>query len=556
MRRVRIILLAAIIFLLSACSGYNGYEADDSQGIFQKHAVAENGVKDSGPVKGGVLNLFSTKPDTLNPLLTRNVYVKDFLGLIFEGLFRLNRDQKPVPVLADNWEVTDDGLVWTIQTKDGVLWHDGMPLTAHDVHFTLEAIQNGGTNSIYKKNVENIAAFTVIDRKTLRIFLKEPDSFFLERLTFPILPGHYFMGEDVKSLDSEKNMSPLGTGPYKYVSGGGTDQIKLVANEKWWNSENEENPELSLPYIQEIDIKVYDSEKDALSAFQTGEIDVMPVQTGGFVKYSRRSDINIIKYTDTNYEFIAMNLENPVLGNKAVRQAIACSIDKTALINEVIPGEAVATDIPIIPYTWLNNTNVLSYTPNKALAREILAKAGWVEENGIFCKRIEGKKRYLKFELMVNKYNKTRSSIAQEISKQLKDVGIEISVLSLDWEEEMNKVSSGKFDMALMGYRVASVPDVSFAYASVEAAAGFNVSRYKNQLVDIYLGQIKKEMDPDSKKALFLNMKNIIIDEVPHIGLYFYNSAVLYSKRIKGEISPYVWNRYDDIVRWYIPEKL
>ena len=554
MRRKKIILiLSALLFISSACTSHNDYSSNDALNLFQKASVAGNGVKDSGPANGGELNLFSTRPDTLNPLLTKNVYVKDFLGLIYESLFKLDRDQKAVPVLAEEWEVSDDGLIWTFKIRSDVQWHDGMPLTADDIIFTIKTLQNGNIDSVYKSNVKNIAAYAIVSRNTFSVFLNEPDSFLKERLTFPILPSHYFIGENIEILNSEKNMTPMGTGPYCYSSGSGTNNIKLISNGKWWNSEDREKPELSLPYITDINIRIFDSERDAIDSFHQGEIDVMPVSTGNFAKYSRRTDINFQKYTGNEYEFIAINLKDPVLSDKTVRKAIAMAIDKNALIDEIIPGEAIAADIPIIPNTWLNDSSLFSYTTDREKARDLLVQNGWKEESGVMHKNIDGKRKYLQLELLVNNYNDTRMEVVMKISEQLKEIGVDVSLVYLDWEEVMDKVRKGEFHLAFMGCRVSSIPDISFAYASEEAYNGFNVSGYSNPLVDMYLKRIRKEKDDEAKKALYMRIRNIVSEDVPYIGLYFYNDSVLYSKRIKGEVSPYLWDKYNNIVKWYIP---
>lgn len=539
----------------SSYNNYNGNNQNNIESIGAKDSINEDEIMDSGPVKGGTLKLFSTRPDTLNPILTRNVFVQDFTNLIYEGLFKLNREQQAVPVLADKWEVSEDGLIWTFHIRDNVYWHDSMPLTADDVNFTIETIQNNKVNSIYKKNIQNIAVFTVVNKSTFRIFLKKPDSFTKELMTFPIIPKHYFAGSDITRLNSKENMEPVGTGPYKYISGSGTDVIILEANENWWNSDNNENVELRLPYISTINIKIYNNEKDAIAAFQTSDIDVVPVQTGDFIKYTGRSDLLIRKYPGKNYEFIAFNLNNAVLADKTVRQAIALAIDRVKIINEVLPGDAVVSDIPVIPNTWLNDTNITAYIPDKRKARKLLENNGWNEDSkGILYKHEKGVRHTLKFELMINNYNQTREDVAKNVSEQLKEIGIELAIKKVNWEDEQKLLKSKKFDMVLIGYRIASIPDVSFAYSSIDAVAGFNVSGYSNPSVDFFLDQIRLTSDEQEKKSLFASMKKVIADEVPYIGLYFYNKAVLYNKRIRGELSPHVWDKYNDLARWYIPK--
>jgi peptide/nickel transport system substrate-binding protein len=109
-------------------------------------------IMDKGPVRGGNLRLFSTVPDTLNPILTKNLYVKDFSELIFESMTKLDKSQKPIPVLADKWEVSQDGLTWVFYLRNDVVWQDGTPFTAEDVEFTLKNILDPKVDTIYKKN--------------------------------------------------------------------------------------------------------------------------------------------------------------------------------------------------------------------------------------------------------------------------------------------------------------------------------------------------------------------------------------------------------------------
>ena len=254
MRRIFIILLIIIMSMIiciemTSCAMTGSNVNDDQTGNVLGPDIT---VKDTGPVKGGVIKIFSTVPDTLNPLLTQNSYVKDFTSLIFEGLVKIDRDQKVIPVLAKSWEVSDDGLIWTFYLRNNVYWHNGMPFTADDVKFTFDTIQNSSIASIYKENLKNISVYTAVDRTTFRIFLKKQNSFTADLLNFPIISRDYYLGENITNLESKNNMRPIGTGPYKYVSKKGSSII-LTANSKWWNSQGSGNgSSTQLPYISEI----------------------------------------------------------------------------------------------------------------------------------------------------------------------------------------------------------------------------------------------------------------------------------------------------------------
>ncbi len=557
------VLLTIMLFtactVLTSCSTAVKYQDGQEQNINMNIYISDN-VIDRGVTRGGTLNLFTTRPDTFNPVYTKNAFVQSFSGLVFESLVKLQKNQKPLPVLADKWSVSQDGLVWTFHIRDDVRWHDGMPLTAEDVEFTVNEILNGKNGSVYKGNLQGVKSFGAIDRNNFRIVIGKPNSFQAELMTFPIIPRHYF--EKYEDGNAPSGTLPPGTGPYRFASVE-EDKIHLVANDDWWNALSKAEDSLKPPYIANIDINIYESPEDALNAFNIREIDVAFIDFADLERYRGSVHSSLKTYTSRDFEFIAFNTVDNVLSDKAVRQAIAYSIDRNKIINSILPGRGIVSEIPVLPDSWLNDTNVYSYEVDLVKAREILSQNGWNEDKGKWSKRINGRREYLSFELLVNDENVSRKSVAEEIARQLKDIGIEVTVVSLKWDEMFEKIEAGEYDMALMGCTVPQIPDISFLYAtpyfSFTPSEGYsgarNISGYNNQKVDDYIRKIFSEADNDRKKALFINMKGIITEDVPYLGLYFLNNAVMYRKTIRGSIEPYIWDRYNEITQWYITEE-
>ena len=168
----------------------------------------------------------------------------------------------------------------------------------------------------------------------------------------------------------------MGTGPYKFVSSDGKTLIKLKLNENWWKAAD--NKEELLPYIEDIDVVLNRNSKDAINDFQDEKVDLTYLKNSDFSKFSGRNDIYLKKFPSNNYEYISLNLKNPILSDKAVRQAMAYAIDKVKLIDKIIPGEAIAADLPVIPDTWLYESNalhILQYKECKILSFQ----NGWKE---------------------------------------------------------------------------------------------------------------------------------------------------------------------------------
>jgi peptide/nickel transport system substrate-binding protein len=546
-------------FCLTSCNDLNEYNQIKLEQTNYGSDDSKYETIDKGPVKGGVLKIFSTPPDTLNPVLTNNIHVNYFSQLIYESLVKLDGSQQPVPVLSDRWETSKDGKVWTFHIRDSVVWHDGKPFTAEDVEYTVNTILNFGTKSIYKKNLQNIASFAAVDSSNFRINLVKPNSFTAEMMTFPIIPKHYFA--DNTQDGAAHFINPIGTGPYKFESFEAGNHIRLTANEKWWNSKNGIDDYPDLPYINKIHVNIYKNTSDALKAFQTRDVDVVRIDDIDYDKYNIRSDLIIKKYVARDFEFLAFNLSNPILADKAVRRAIAYGIDRESLVKELLYGKVVLSDLPIIPGSWLNNIDsaLRPFDPEKA--KKLLDESGWREINSELYKTINGRKVLLELDLLVNDDNGIRTKVADRISEQLREIGIVLNVKAVSWEQEMSLIKAHKYDIAFLGCRLPSIPDISYLYSDsyIEPIMTegdekvVNIAGYHNTNVAGYIEKIFTEIDKDHKKALFFNMKQIIDDDIPYVGMYFYNNAVIYNKRIRGNLSPYTWDCFYNVIEWYLP---
>lgn len=548
----QLIIIVFIASMFSSCNYYDGIK--ENQTNHSSYLRIED-IIDKGPVNGGTINISSSEPDTLNPLLTENTNVQSFLNLIFESLIKLDRNQKPIPCLCESWEITNNNLEWILRIRKNVLWHDGTPLTANDISYTFDIIKSDLAGSIYKKNLDNVISYEIIDNYTFKISLKKRDSFTAEMLTFPIIQKKHYgsLGE----LKTAGNITPVGTGPYIFNSFKNGEYLKLVSNENWWNREKANN-NISSPYITNININFFENNAEKLSNFQSNNVDIITSSHDIWYKYKGSTDIKIKKYIGRDYEFLSLNLANPVLKYDSVRKSISLSIDRIDIMESILPGRIIPSEIPLIPGTWLNNKTTFEHAqPDRAV--EILEEDGWELSDGYRCKYINGRKMSLSFKLIVNKDNNIRLKVAEIIKEQLKKTGIIIEIIRVDWSEEMKLLKEKKYDIALLGLKINNKPDLSYMYSSSSILKNhntvYNVSGYKNAAVDRYLLKILNEDNLSLKKAFFLNMKQIILDDVPYIGLYFYYDALLIKKKIRGIVEPYVWNRLFDITKWYIPEE-
>lgn len=543
---IRLILIGLFIFLLgSSCSNINLNGNSDGQNNEESEISRdESDIIDRGPVKGGILQLFSTYPDTLDPVLTKNTYIQKYAGLVYESMVKLGKDQQAVPWVADDWSVSDDGYTWTFHIREGVNWQDGFPLTAWDVGFTIDTIMSSESDSIYKYNVSNIESYKISDDNTIVITLKKPNSFTAELMTFPIVPKRFFTKSNMN--DAYKTKFPPGTGPYSISSYEEETGIVLKASRSWWYKKVSGNQDI--PYISEIQIKFFKFSAEKLNVFQMGIVDAVKIDSQHLGKYVYKPDIVIKKYVSNKFDFLVLNMSNVYLKNKDVRRAIASAVNRNEIIQSILGGNAVPSDLPIIPGSW-----IYSYTENdqgNELQDKSRERAGAVSSYGINAR----------LEILVNQENETRVKVAEKISEQLKSIGINCVVKKAEWKEVLNLVRRNKYDIALLGCTVPSIPDISYLYSSwylpyhvtSTDSVTYNIAGFNNMQINEYINRMFAENNTETRKKLLSDIKGIIDDEVPYIGLYFYCDAMLYDNGVRGNLDPYTWNEYNNVAEWYI----
>ncbi len=536
-------ILLIIIFLLSSCSYKPEVKNPD---ILEDRPIRE-GVIDEGDkiVKGGILKLQSTKPDTFNPLLTNNnMGNAQILGLMFEGLLAYNDDFTLKPLLAERWDISSDGKVWTFHLKQNVRWHDNAPFTAEDVNYSMRLIMNNKYNSIYKFNTQYISSFSIIDKYTFRVVLNRSYSNFLNIMTFPIIAKHQFEGKE--DMADNMDFKPIGTGPYKFSEFSSAKEINLTVNTEWWNE--------NTPYIDTIIVKILPDAETVIHSFDAKEVDVVPTKEIDWDKYNAKKNIEIKEFMTNQYEFIAINFRNKVLQDLAVRKAMAYAIDKEKIIKEILLGHAYKTDVPLNTKSWLYRDEYELYNYNIEKAKKILEDGGWIDVNncGILEKQVDGIKTQLSFKILTNDDNQLRVNVLRNIANQLRAIGMNVIDENVEWSTIKSALEGKNFDAILTGIDLYPNSEMAFAFHSSEIRNGQNYISYNDLLMDNLIEAAIGAVDNQEKIQAYKNLQNHIIDQLPYISLYFTSSAILYNSKLKGSISPTFFNIYEGIENWYM----
>lgn len=562
-KRTTVVVLFLILILLTSCNIVENISQTEDASLDESFDSSE-----FEPEYGGHIILPITKINSLNPLTVNNESYFYFSKLIFESLFDFDKNFNVIKELAEDYTFKSDNVV-SIRLKDNVYWHDGEKLRAEDVAFTINTIKYANNETAYKKmwkefvgdysysNLNRIVDAKVIDDLTIEIWFDNGVGNKLEILTFPIIPRHKFVdgAENVQAYQkalNEENYIPVGTGPYKFVSFQKSKSIELVYNEDYRKGR---------PYIEKITGKILRDKDLVLTAFEAGQVDIALSTGFDWDKFNENTSVRIIEFVSQGCEFLGFNFRKEFFNKYGaeLRKAIAYGIDRQAIIESVFFGHATQSDLPIHPDSWVLSGSSNIYGFNMDKARQELEKLGWEDRDlDGYYEDEDGKDITLR--LITNSYNPLRHKTADLIVENLNQLGIHVvkdypdnipdnlteKDIAEQWNNVKEKVSKGDFDIALLGWNLSPVPDLTFAFPYIG---------YNNDVMNEALAQLNSSNEEGKLKA-HERVQSIILQDLPYISLFFKNQALLINNKIRGNIDPTFYDIYRNIEEWYIPKNL
>ena len=506
------------------------------------------------PVGGGTfVEGVIGQPKYLNPILSQsNPVDQDISALVFSGLTRVMDDGTVVPDLAEKWDVSQNGMTYTFQLRKDVKWHDGMPVVADDVVYTVKAIQdpNYPGNPAVADLWKNIAVEKMPNNR-VQFVLSDAYAPFLENTTLGLLPSHLLGGVSSKKLPESKfNVAPIGTGRYK-VTEASLREVVLDVNGDYYGEK---------PLLDKLRFRFYPDSKAALNALRVDEVEgVGYLGPGDVSRLSADRTLNLYSAPEfSKVTLLILNTKTPVFAEKAVRQALAYAIDRQKLIDVAAGGQAVRSDSPVLPVSWAYNREVkkYDYRPDEAIA--LLEGAGWrdVDGDGI---REKGNQK-LTFVLLTND-KAQRVTTAQEISRQLEGVGFKIDVQATGWTGFVEDFLVPRNFHAVLAEQWSpnSDPDsYQFWHSSQAKPGGLNFAMWTNRLADELLENARRTTNIADRAKSYRDFQTLFADEAPGILLYFpvFNYAV--DKNVKGVRLGTLTDpsrRFDHISEWYARSK-
>ncbi len=502
---------------------------------------------EQSPVAGDTIVVGSIgDASNLLPALASDSSSFDIIGLVYSGLVRYDKDLKIEGDLASSWDISPDGLQITFHLRPGVKWHDGADFTAADVEYTWRVMTDPKTPTAYGEDFRQVRKLEVLDPLTVRVTYGEIFAPALISWSFSVMPRHLLQGQDITA--SPLARAPVGTGPYRFKEWRPGEKIVLEAYDGYWEGR---------PYIDRYLYRIIPDSATMFLELSAGNLDEMGLDP---VQYTRQTGTDFFaknyrkyRYLADSYSYLGFNLKLPLFQDRRVRQAISHAVNKQEIIDIVLLGLGQEATGPYKPGTWAYNDEVRRYPFDQARAAALLAEAGWNARgpDGVLVK--EGKR--LAFTLMTNQGNKTRAKAAEVVQKNLKAVGIDVSIRIVEWAAFLKEfVNPKKFDAVILGWTIPRDPDAfDVWHSSKTGPAELNHVSFRNAEADALIEKGRRTFDQEQRRQAYRRFQEILAEEQPYVFLYVPDALPIVAARFRG-IEPAAAGISHNFTKWWVPK--
>lgn len=504
-----------------------------------------------GRPNGGVLNYGEYgRPATLDPITSNEMISMRISELLFNGLVGINERQDVVPELAQSWDISKDGRVFTFNLRKDVTWHPKpgeapKPFTANDVVFTYNIMMNPKTITPLKVRFEFIEKVEKIDDYKVRFTLKRPVLNALAKFSFKIIPRHGPKNPLYLTRDDPFVQHPIGTGPYMLKNITADGEIVMVANDRYFKGR---------PHIDEFVAKPFADQNILTQALTFNAIDmIILVNPRSIAEIQGDKRFILQPYNALSYSFFGYNLRNPLLADKRVRQAFGYALNRQEMLSSFFNNQGTIISGPFAPGSWAYNLDVkpLPYDPKKAIA--LLNEAGFkLGADGIMQK--DGKKLELTLLVPIEKESEAVKRVVLAFQNYLKNVGVAVKVEFKEWQAWKEDVfAEHNFDIMFASWVFDDSADISSLFHSAEIGPWKNnFGAYSNPEVDSLIVESKLTLDYEKRRTINRKLHALLADEAPYTFLWTLTNYSAYNKKIHHVgIQPYKFFSYAD--EWFIP---
>ena len=439
-----------------------------------------------------------------DPMIYSDVYSGYVGSHVYDGLVKYDENLKPVPWLADSWDISPDGKTYTFHLHKGVKFHDGTDFNAQAMKFSMDRIRGNKASIGYSDCGDNIVLNTeAVDDLTFRLTLADPYAPFLTKLISRC--GYAVSPAAVQKLgDDEFGLHPVGTGPFKFLEWKKDDHFTVVKNENYWRMGADGKP---LPYLDKVNWRVMTDSNGRLQALLNQEIDILLDAAEKDVATIKSSpDLAVAQTPWFGYTGFVLNVSKPPFNNKALAQALAYATDRDEFIRVIQEGLRPRADYGTIPPTlsWAVDQSYVPYKYDLAKAKQLLAEAGY--PNGGFS-----------FTLLADTSDPESQRQVELLQSQYKKVGIDMKIEAAPFNDVLlPRTKKGDFEASRTTVTGGIDPD-TWIYSTFHTDGNLNRSHFSDPQIDKLGEDGRKEQDLNKRGEIYKQAEKLIMDRSPWI---------------------------------------
>lgn len=518
---------AALTGLLTACgdddddqNGDVAAEADDEDEDVDEDESSdgddesdEDSDSDEASSGGELTIALATDPQTLDPHRNSASSNTIFMHALFDHLLERSPDGTLYPGLATDWEVADDGVTWTLNLRDDVIFHDGTPFNAEAAVYSFERIVDPETRSEYAVfQLGPYESSTAVDEYTLELVMSEPYGL------LPVSLATYGMAmvspEAAEEAGEEFAQQPVGSGPFVFEEMVQQSHTVFVRNPdyNWGSSINEvEGP----APLEQVTFQTIPEDGTRAAALFSGEVGMAEISGVDFSDFEADDAYRTQKVLTEGYPpaGLFINVDRYPTDDLLVRQALAFGVDRHDVNNIVYDGHAEDADSVMSPFSWAYDPESALYEYDPERAGELLDEAGWVMgDNGVREK--DGEELHI-----VHLALTSVRSVAEVVQSQLSEIGVDVELLVQDNPAQQQSGQEGIHNLVWTQWSGVDPGDLWKIYKSSEIGSGWNFAHYNNPELDELFDQGAAENDEEARKEIYSRIQMILMEDATFIPL-------------------------------------
>ena len=499
------------------------------------------------PADGDLLIIGTTADvDALNPVISTSLSGSEVHGQIFWPLAQSNPDFLTFrPALADSWEFSPDSLSITFHINPGTAWHDGRPLRAEDVVWSVGICKDEQVAWSAIRWMDRIREVTAVDSLTVRFdFTQRYPYQLLDAVVCRPLPKHLLEKVGPAGMrNAEFNSRPVGNGPFKFKSWTAQQSVEIAANESFFKGR---------PHLNGVVWRIIPDWTALITQLVNGDLDLATgIQPQYYEQLKADPDLEIYASPGRRYVYIAWNLRDPLFAERDVRRALTMAIDRQAIIDALLYGQGQVLAGPFLDILWAYDPGLEPLPHDLEEARRLLAQTGWRDSDG--DGELDKDGRPFRFDVITNADNTLRMDILVTIQSQLKQLGIDVRPRGFEFNVFIERLQKKDFHAAVGGWNSAIKVDLTTLWHSKSIEDQFNYISYSNPTVDSINDVAVDEFDTEKAKRLWSRAQRIIADDAGYTFLFHQYDINALDDRFKNvEMNAYGWEY--NLEEWYVPE--